>query len=364
MKMQFSDLRREYQTIKGDVQRNMERVLLSAGFINGPEVHELEEKLARYTGVSHGVGVGSGTGALLCALMAYDIQPGDEVITSPFTFIATAETILFLKAKPVFADISEEDYNIDPELIEAKITDKTKGIIPVSLFGQCADFERINALAKKHGIFVHEDACQSFGAARNGKRSGGLCHSASTSFFPSKPLGCYGDGGMLFTDDSEFADKVRMFCNHGQKERYIHEEVGLNSRLDSLQAAVLLAKFEHFEEMLKLRRERAAYYTAHISSFVTTPEVAPGNTSVFAQYSIRTPRRDELCRYLNEREIPTAVHYPIPLNKQRAVEKICGLQDCAVSAKVASEIMSLPMSPYITQEEQDMVIHCIREFFS
>lgn len=365
MKLNFIDLKQQYTKYKTEIDQGIAEVINSTQFIMGPKVSELEQTLAEYVGVRSGISVSSGTDALLLALMAYGVKSGDEIICPPFTFIATAEVIALLGAKPVFVDIDEKTYNINPLLIEEKINKNTRGIIPVSLYGQVADMDAISSIADRHGIFVIEDGCQSFGGKYKGKRSCGFRDIGVTSFFPSKPLGCYGDGGMIFTDNEAQAAIMKNLREHGQEKRYKHKYIGINGRLDAIQAAVLLAKFRHFEEEVKLREIKASYYNEGLKDVVTTPYVEDYNTSVFAQYSIRSDRRDGLIKYLNDNGIPTAIHYPIPLHFQEAFNYL-GYKggDFPVSEKLSSEILSLPMSPFITQDEQDYVIGRIREFFS
>ncbi len=311
------------------------------------------------------MGCSSGTDALLLALMALDVKPGDEIITTPFTFIATAEVIALLGAKPVFVDIDPATYNIDPDRIEEGLTKKTRGVIPVSLYGQCADMEAIRKVAGEYGLFVIEDGCQSFGATRNGTPSCGFPDVGTTSFFPSKPLGCYGDGGMVFTSSDSLADRLRGLRHHGQWERYRHRAIGLNGRLDELQAAVLLAKLPHFAEEVKIRAAKGAYYSEKLRDVVTVPAVSAGNTHVYAQYSIRTPARDALAAHLKENGIPTAIHYPVPLHCQEAFKGLgCTEGDFPVAEAVSREIISLPMSPFLSREDQDEIVRQVRRFFS
>lgn len=364
MKLNFIDLKQQYTKYKTEIDQGIADVINNTQFIRGPKVSELEQSLAKYVGVRFGIGVSSGTDALLLALMAYGVKSGDEIICPPFTFIATAEVIALLGAKPVFVDIDEKTYNINPSLIEEKINKNTKGIIPVSLYGQVADMDAISSIADKHGVFVVEDGCQSFGGTYKGKRSCGFKDIGVTSFFPSKPLGCYGDGGMIFTDNEEKAGVMKSLSDHGQEKRYKHKYIGINGRLDAIQAAVLLAKFMHFEEEVKLREIKGSYYNEGLKDVVITPYVEEYNTSVYAQYSIRTDRRDDLSKYLNDSGVPTAIHYPIPLHLQEAFSHLGYKKgDFPVSEKVSSEILSLPMSPFITQDEQDYVIGRVLEFF-
>ena len=307
---------------------------------------ELEEKLATYTGAKYCITCANGTDALQIALMALGIGPGDEVITPGFTYIATAETVALLGAKPVYVDVYENTYNLNVELLEAAITDKTKAIIPVSLYGQCADFDGINAIAAKHNIPVIEDGAQSFGASYKGRKSGNLTTISCTSFFPSKPLGCYGDGGAIFTSDDELAKIIRQVARHGQDRRYHHIRVGVNSRLDTLQAAILLPKLAILDDEMRLRQEVAANYQRLFTEvgFTATPYIEAHNISAYAQFTVRVPNRDAVQAKLKEAGIPTAVHYPIPLNKQPAVASDAILP---VGDKVAEEVMSLPMHPYL-----------------
>jgi UDP-2-acetamido-2-deoxy-ribo-hexuluronate aminotransferase len=368
--MEFIDLKSQYQRLKAEIDAGIQRVLDHGQYILGPEVAELEEKLAAYTGAKHCITVANGTDALQIAQMALGIGPGDEVITPGFTYIATAETVALLRAKPVYVDIDPRTYNLDPALLEAAITPRTKAIIPVSLYGQCADFDAINAVAAKHGIPVIEDAAQSFGATYKGRKSCNLTTIACASFFPSKPLGCYGDGGAIFTNDDELAKVMRQIARHGQDRRYHHIRVGVNSRLDTLQAAILLPKLTVLDDELAQRQRVADTYNellkCHLRSIechprplechpresgdpsslaVVTPYLEPHNTSAWAQYTIQVPNRETLQEQLKQAGIPTAVHYPIPLNKQPAVA------DAAVKLpmgdEVAQRVMSLPMHPYL-----------------
>lgn len=352
--MEFCDLGRQQERIKETLNKRVNAVLGHGRFIKGPEVAELEEKLATFTGVKHCITCANGTEALQIALMALDLKPGDEVITSAFTFIATGEVVALLGGKCVFVDIDEKTYNLDPKLLEKAITPKTKAIIPVSLYGQCADFDAINAIASKYNIPVIEDGAQSFGALYKGRRSCSLSKIACTSFFPSKPLGCYGDGGAMFTDDDDLALKLRQIANHGQERRYCHTRVGLNSRLDTLQAAILLAKLEVFEDELELRQKVAKSYTEKLNAvgITTTPFIEEWNKSAYAQYTIRVKNRAQVQVKLKEVGIPTAVHYPIPVNKQ----PVFGMNlQLPIGDAIAEEVMSLPMHPYMSEQEQDLI---------
>ena len=357
--MQFIDLAAQQARIKDQIDANIQKVLAHGKYILGPEVVELEEKLANYTGAKYCISCANGTDALQIALMALDVGPGDEVITPGFTYIATAETSAVLGAKPVYVDIDERTYNLDPALLEAAITPKTKAIIAVSLYGQCADYDAINEIAAKHGIPVIEDAAQSFGATYKGRKSGNLTTIACTSFFPSKPLGCYGDGGAIFTNDEELAKVIRQVARHGQDRRYHHIRVGVNSRLDTLQAAILLPKLAILDDEIALRQQVAANYNQLLNEkgIETTPFIEEHNTSVYAQYTIRVKNREQVIEELQAKGIPTAVHYPIPLNKQPAVASNDFLP---VGDRIAQEVLSLPMHPYMTEEDQLKVVNVIQ----
>ena len=362
--MEFCDLKKQYQKYKPEIDKQIQEVLDSTQFIMSPKIRELEEKLASFTGAKYAIGVSSGTDALLFALMALGIKPGDEVITTPFTFIATAEVISLTGAVPVFADIDPVSYNINPSEIEKKITPKTKAIIGVSLYGQCADFQAINLIGEKRGIPVIEDACQSFGAKTPYGKSCNISRISTTSFFPSKPLGCYGDGGMIFTSDEVLADRMSKIRLHGQAERYQHVMIGTNGRLDAIQAAVLLAKWPHFEEEIALRRRVGDYYTQGLSTIpgVLTPRVMPGYSHVYAQFSIQVNDRNALANALKSEGIPTAVHYPIPLHLQPVYKGLgFGEGSFPVSEAIAKKIISLPMHPLISREDQDKVLAAVKK---
>lgn len=355
--MDFINLKKQQEKIKQSLDKRIAGVLAHGQYIMGPEVKELEEKLAAYTGVKHCITVANGTDALMVAMMALGVQGGDEVITSPFTFIATAEAAAFLGAKPVFVDIDEKTYNLDPSKLEKAITSKTKAIIPVSLYGQCADMDAINAIAEKYAIPVIEDGAQSFGATYKGRRSCSFSTIGCTSFFPTKPLGCYGDGGACFTDDSALAEAMRRYRAHGQDRRYHHPLVGVNSRLDTLQAAVLLAKLEVFPEEVKMRAEIGRKYSEKLQDIVVTPYIAPGNTSVYAQYTVQVENREKVQAKLKEAGIPTAVHYPLPLHLQPIFKNLgLGEGSYPIAEKTAKRVMSLPMSAWITEAEMEVVV--------
>jgi UDP-2-acetamido-2-deoxy-ribo-hexuluronate aminotransferase len=350
----FIDLKTQQQQILPQLEKNIHQVLHHGKYIMGPEIVELEQKLAEYVGVKHCITVSSGTDALLIAMMALGIGSDDEVITTPFSFIATAETIALLGAKPVFVDIDQRTYNIDLKQIEAVITPKTKAILPVSLYGQCADFDAIN----QYNIPVIEDAAQSFGATYKGQKSCSLSTIGCTSFFPSKPLGCYGDGGACFTDDDDLAKLMREIRIHGQEKRYHHARIGINGRMDTLQAAILLAKLEIFSQEVEARHRIGQAYTDALKDKVTTPYIEPHNTSVYAQYTIQVDNRDQLQQKLKQQGIPTAVHYPIPLHKQPAFAHLKA-SDCSVAENLATRVISLPMHPYLTEMEQLQIIRFI-----
>lgn len=358
----FIDLATQQARIKPELDRRIEAVLKHGQYIMGPEVQELEGRLASYVGVKHCITASSGTDTLLIALMALEIGPGDEVITSPFTFIATGEMIALAGAKPVFVDIDPRTYNIDPAKIEAAITPRTKAILPVSLFGQCADFDAINTLAATYNLPVIEDGAQSFGATYKGRRSCGLSTIGSTSFFPSKPLGGYGDGGALFTEDDGLAKVMSEIRAHGQDRRYHHPRLGLNGRLDTLQAAVLLAKLEVFEQEVVARKIIGARYDALLQNVALTPFVEAHNTSVNAQYTVQVDDRDRVQQRLQASGVPTAVHYPVPLHLQPVFTGLgYVLGSFPVAEAAARRVMSLPMHPYLAEAEQSKVVDALRE---
>jgi len=354
--MNFIDLEQQQNRIKKQIDTNIAKVLAHGRYIMGPEVNELEEQMADYVGVKYCIGVSSGTDALLIAMMALEIGPGDEVITTPFTFIATSEMIKLLGAKPVFVDIDPQTYNIDPEKISSAITDNTKLILPVSLYGQCADMDAINTIAKQHNLPVLEDGAQSFGATYKGRKSCNLSTVGCTSFFPSKPLGCYGDGGAIFTNDDVLAKMMCEIRVHGQDKRYSHPRLGINGRLDTIQAAVLLAKFEIFPDEVMQRDRVGRQYTASINAMQSTivaPQIRSNCTTVYAQYSIMVNNREQLIAKLNKMNIPTAVHYPVPLHLQPPFYN--NQLNLPVVEDVATKIVSLPMHPYLSTEDIEKV---------
>jgi len=354
--MNFIDLEQQQNRIKKQIDTNITKVLAHGRYIMGPEVSELEEQMADYVGVKYCIGVSSGTDALLIAMMALEIGPGDEVITTPFTFIATSEMIKLLGAKPVFVDIDPQTYNIDPAKISSAITNNTKLILPVSLYGQCADMDAINTIAKQHNLPVLEDGAQSFGATYKGRKSCNLSTVGCTSFFPSKPLGCYGDGGAIFTNDDVLAKVMCEIRVHGQDKRYSHPRLGINGRLDTIQAAVLLAKFEIFPDEVIQRDRVGRQYTASINAMQSTivaPQIRSNCTTVYAQYSIMANNREQLIAKLNKMNIPTAVHYPVPLHLQPPFYN--NQLNLPVVEDVATKIVSLPMHPYLSTEDIEKV---------
>ena len=359
MSIPFIDLKSQYQALRPQVQDRVNRVLEHGQYIMGPEVAELEESLAAYTGAKHCITVASGTEALLISLMALGVGPGDEVITTPFTFVATAEVIVILGAKPVFVDIEPDTCNINAALIEEKITNHTKAIIPVSLYGQPADMDEINKIAERHGITVIEDAAQSFGAEYRGKKSCNLSTIGCTSFFPSKPLGCYGDGGAIFTSDDLIAEASRQIRIHGQSARYVHTRVGVGGRMDTIQCAVVLAKLERFHWEVEQRQILGDRYNGALAGVIPFVVQRSDRTSVFAQYTVFAEGRDELQQLLKSEGIPTAVHYPLPLNEQQAYRQFCCADCTPISQQRARQVMSLPMSPDMTSIDQGRIIELL-----
>jgi UDP-2-acetamido-2-deoxy-ribo-hexuluronate aminotransferase len=361
--MSFIDLATQQAELRSGIEQGIARVLHHGRYIMGPEVKQLEEKLAAYTEVPHCITCASGTDALLMALMALDIGPCDEVITVPYTWISTAEVISLLRARPVFVDVRPDTFNLDPEKLEAAITPNTKAIMPVGLYGQCADMTGINAIAERHGIPVIEDAAQCFGATHHGQKACNLSGIGCTSFFPSKPLGGYGDGGAVFTPDPELAERLRQIRIHGQKVKHQHPLVGINGRLDTLQAAILLEKFTLFEEECALRAEVGRRYDALLATVpgIRPPVIAAGNTSVYAQYTILSADRDGLSQKLKAAGIPSVAYYTAPLHLQGAFADLGHKPgDFPVSEQIAAECLSLPMSPYLTEEEQQSVAKAMK----
>lgn len=364
MKIHFIDIKRQYERYNLEIDAQIRSVINDASFIMGKETSQLEHQLSSYVGTKFAVACGSGTDALQLALMAYGIKPGDEIITTPFTFIATAEVISLLGARPVFVDIRPDTLNIDSTQIQKAIGPNTRGIIAVDIFGQCADYDEINQLAKANGLFVIQDAAQSFGAMYKGQISCSQADVGCTSFFPAKPLGCYGDGGMIFLNDESKAQILRSIRSHGSGEnKYEHIRIGINSRLDTLQAGILLAKFKYFPKEVELRKQVADYYTQRLKNMVETPMLLPFNRSVYAQYNILTDSRDVLQKHLMERGIPTAVYYPKPLHLQTAYSHL-GYKKGSfpIAEKVCERILAIPMHPFLSQTEQDFIIQAINDF--
>ena len=363
--MDFIDLKSQYQALRSHIDARIQTVLDHSQYIMGPEVAELEQRLAAYTGARHCITVASGTEALLISLMALGIGRGDEVITTPFSFIATAEAIVLLGATPVFADIDPATCNLDPALVEERVTARTRAIMPVSLYGQPADMDAINAIAHRHGLTVIEDAAQSFGATYQGKRSCNLSRIGCTSFFPSKPLGCYGDGGAIFTSDDELATAMREIRVHGQSRRYVHTRVGVGGRMDTLQCAIVLAKLDSFDWELEQRARIAAAYDALFSGKIGLVSRMHGRTSALAQYTVVLDERDVIQAQLHAAGIPTAVHYPVPMHLQPAYAHLCSPDEAPVAIGMAARVLSLPMGPYLgagaVQEVGETLLRAVGE---
>jgi dTDP-4-amino-4,6-dideoxygalactose transaminase len=364
MKVPFLDLKRQYSAIKKELDEAVFSVLSNTQFILGPEVKSLEEKIAAYCGTKFAIGVASGTDALLLSLRACEVKPGDEVLTTSFSFFASAGVISRLGANPVFVDIDPETYNINPAQIEKKVTPKTKAIMPVHLFGQCADMDPITDIAKKHNLKVVEDAAQAIGAEYKGRKAGAIGDLGCFSFFPSKNLGGAGDGGMVTTDNPEIAEMVRILRVHGSKPKYYHSTIGYNSRLDTLQAAILSVKLKYLDDWTKKRREHAEVYNSAFKDLdMITPKAESFNYHIYNQYTIAVKNRDELKNYLKEKQIGHDTYYPVPLHLQECY-KFLGYKkgDLSVSEKKAEEVVSIPIYPELTEEEQDYVISTIKEF--
>ncbi len=360
--MQFIDLKTQYHRVAEDVRTRMDAVFEHGQYILGPEVDEVERALADFAGVKHCITVSSATDALLIALMAMDIGPGDEVITTPFTFVATASMVKMLGATAVFVDIDPRTYNLDPAKIVEAITPRTKAILPVNLYGQCADYPAIEKIAAEHGLLLIEDAAQSFGASQNNKRSGSFGDIGLTSFFPAKPLGCYGEGGACFTNNDHFADQIQLIRHHGQRTRYNHIRLGLNGRFDTLQAAILLAKFAIFPDELERRAEVAARYNQLLAPHIETPFIAPGNFSAYAQYTVQVDDREKIQQILSEQGIPTAVHYPQPLHLQPLfIEDNPNAEHLKQAESAANRVLSLPFHPYLELRDQETIANALAE---
>lgn len=365
MKLQMVDVVGQYQKIKPDVDAVIHQVLDSGQFIHGKEVGEFECSVAGYLGLKYAVGCASGTDALQIAMMAFDIGPGDEVVSTPFTFVATAETIALLGAKPVYVDIDPRTYNIDPAQIERAITPRTKAIIPVHLYGQPADMDPIMAIARRHNLKVIEDSAQAFGASYKGRKVCSIGDIGCISFFPSKNLGCFGDGGMMVTDDPSLAEKVRMLSAHGSRVRYYHDSIGVNSRLDTLQAAILQVKLPHLDSWNSARRAAALRYNTLLQGTpIITPFESNDGLHIFHQYTVRAPRRDALAEHLKAKGVPHAVYYPVPLHLQKAFAMSGGkMGDFPAAEQAAREVLSLPMHTELTEEQQIYIAGAIKEFY-
>lgn len=366
MKIDYANLNRQTARYRAEIDLAIKQVIDSGAFILGPVVEKLELELSNYIGCKSSISCGSGTDALSLALMALDIQPGDEVITSPFTFIASAETIAYLKAKPVFVDIDEHSFNISAAQIESAITERTKAIMPICLYGQVADMDEINAIADKYQLPVIEDAAQSFGATYKDRKSGNLSQVGCTSFFPAKPLGCFGDGGAVFTNDDALAEKIKSLRVHGQTKRYFHEHIGMGGRMDAVQAAILSVKLKYYQQDLQKRQHVAKTYQELLQNckHIQLPQVESDRTSAWAQFSIRLlkHKRSEVQAALQAKGIPTAVHYPMPLHKQPCFKYLNHSEtDFPIASMISTQIMSIPLNPDMTIEEIEYVASCLLE---
>jgi len=365
MSIPFVDLKTQYQSMKSEIDAAISEVVETCMFVQGPAVQKCEAELSEFLNVKHSVSCSSGTDAIVIALMALNIGPGDEVIVPGFSFIATAEAVSLTGATPVFVDIEDVGFNIDTNLLEAAITPKTKAIMPVSLYGQTSNMNEINVLAQKHSLPVIEDAAQSFGAKYDGKMSGAVSTIGTTSFFPAKPLGCYGDGGAIFTNDDEIAKSMREVANHGQTERYVHGRLGMNGRMDAIQCAVVSVKLKHFEKEIAKRQKLAADYTAAFQGVdgVMTPVVLENRTSVWAQYTLRVENRDGLQAHLKEKNVPSAVHYPIPMYRQKVYDNLSAGLKLPVCEMLAEKVISLPMHPYMTDDQVQYIAESVKSFY-
>jgi len=362
MKIDFANLQLHYQKYKKDIDSNIQSVLNKSNYIMGEEVQDLERKLEEFTGAKHAITCSSGTDALLLSMMALNIQPGDEIITSPFTFISTAETIALLGAKPVFVDINFDTYNINTDLIESVINEKTKVIMPVSLFGQPAELDTIQKIANKYNLKVIIDGAQSFGSSYENKTDSNLGDISVTSFFPAKPLGCFGDGGAVFTNNSEYAEKIKMMRVHGQIKSYHHKYIGIGGRLDTLQAAILLAKLPHYKKDLLERNQVAKYYGEYLPGDIQPPIIMPNCSSSWAQYTVRFDNREDISTKLKTHKIPTAIYYPIPLHLQECFSYLNYQKgDFVVSEEASRKVLSLPINPFISKEEVIFITTIIKD---
>ncbi len=360
--MEFIDLKTQYQRYRAEINERIQRVLDHGQFVMGPEVAEIEKTLAQHVGVTNCLTAASGTDTLEIALRALEIGPGDEVVTVPFSWISSAEAIALVGARPAFVDIEPSTFNIDIAKIEAAITPRTKALMPVSLFGQMPDYDAINTLAARHALPVLEDGAQSFGATQRGRQSCGVTTIGSTSFFPAKPLGCYGEGGALFTNDEQLAERMQAIRNHGGLVRHHHPFVGMNGRFDSIQAAVLLAKWPHFKGELRERARVAKRYSDALQNFCSVPKIAEGNTHVFAQYTVRVPDREKVVARLQAQQIPSAIYYPKCLHEQPVFADLgYRVGDFPEAEKAAREVLSLPMHPFLPETDQDRVVSALTE---
>lgn len=358
--MDFAGIKTQYELYKKEIDNSIHQVLDDGHFIMGKQIMQLEDALAKFVGVKHAIAVSSGTDSLLIALMALNIEPGDEVITVPFTWISTVEVIALLGAKPVFVDINPDTYHMDVKKIKEAMTSKTKALLPVSLFGQMPDYAAINRIAAEYDIPVIEDGAQSFGAQQHGKRSCGLTTIGSTSFFPTKPLGAYGDGGALFTNDDLLAKKMRAIRTHGSDIRHHHFCLGLNGRLDTIQAAILLVKLAHFHDEIKLRQEVGARYSKMLKDHCSIPGIQEGNTHIYSTYTIRLENRNAVARALEAKGIPTSLYYPKCIHEQPAFHFLGKERGSfPIAEKASDEVLSLPMHPWLTEEEQNLVVETI-----
>jgi UDP-2-acetamido-2-deoxy-ribo-hexuluronate aminotransferase len=364
----FIDLKAQYQALRNPIQQRIDKVLEHGQFVMGPEVEELERGLAAFVGTKHALTCSSGTDAAILAMMALGLGPGDEVIVPAFSFIATAETVHLVGATPVYVDVDPKTYNMDPKALEKALSPKTKAIQPVSLYGQPAEMNEINAFAKKHGLHVIEDAAQSFGATYFGKRSCGLSLIGVTSFFPAKPLGCYGDGGAVFTDRDDLAEAMKEIRVHGSKSRYYHTRIGINGRLDTLQCAIMIPKLERFPWELEQRSLRAERFNKAFRELegkgIVLPDLASNRTSAWAQYTLQVPQRDQFQKRLQEKGVPSAVHYPRTMADQPAYKDIGRILDIETSRKLADRVVSLPLYPDMTDDIQDYVIENVMKALS
>lgn len=369
MNVPLLDLKTQYRRIQPELMKVIEDVCAQQSFILGPHVEEFERTIATFIGVEHAIGVASGSDALLLSLMELDIQPGDEVITVPFTFFATTGVMSRLHARPVFVDICADTFNLDPTQLASKITSRTKAILPVHLFGQCADMEAINTVADRHGIPVIEDACQAIGALQHDAKAGTLGRTGCLSFFPSKNLGAFGDGGLITTNDAQVAERLRLMRVHGSRSEYHHHLIGMNSRLDALQAAILQVKFQYLTDWTAKRQNNAEAYRQlfhehGLDDQVTLPVVAQGNTHVYNQFTIRAPERDALSAYLTKKNIGNRIYYPVPLHLQECYETLeYHKGDFPVAEQAAQEVLSLPIYPELTIDQIAYVVEAIKEFF-